>query len=72
MMKVHTSTWSRMGVGGSNLGVIVGVRAIISKSTPFVYLAFEKKKPTHSYTWSTEMLIYSYTAFWFFVLIYCW
>ena len=41
-----------------------GVRASISKPTPFIYLAFEKR--THSYTWSSKMLTYSYTALWFF------
>ena len=53
------------GVGveypGDNCGT--GVRASISKPTPFIYL----KKRTHSYTWSSKMLTYSYTAFWFFI-----
>ena len=46
------------GRNGGNCGT--GVRANISKPTPFIYLAFEKQ--THSYTLSPEMLIYSYTA----------
>ena len=48
-----------------------GVRASISKPTPFIYLVFEKKW-THSYTRSSEMLTHSYTTRWFFVPIYCW
>ena len=29
-------------------------------------------KWTHSYTWPSEMLTYSYNAVWFFIPIYCW
>ena len=48
----------------SNFGT--GVPASISKPTPFIYLAFwPLKKRTHSYTWSSKMLTYSYTALWF-------
>ena len=52
--------------GGGKLGVNcgAGVRAKISKPTPFIYLAFEKR--THSYTWSSKMLTYSYIVLWFF------
>ena len=59
------------GVGrelGGNCGM--GVRARISKPTPFIYLAFEKS--THSYTRSSKMLTYSYTGLCFSVPIYCW
>ena len=50
-----------------------GVRASVSKPTPFIYLDFEKNnKQTHSYTWSPKMLTYSYTAVWFLGSIYCW
>ena len=45
---------------GGNCGT--GVQASISKPTQFIYLAFEKMDP--SYTWSSEMLPYSCTAFW--------
>ena len=51
------------GRGRVTCGVImvrVGLRANISKTTPFIYLAL--KKQTRSYTWSSEMLTYSYTA----------
>ena len=54
----------RQGVGGGELGgnCGTGVRASISKPTPFpfIYIAFEKQ--THSYTRSSEMLTHSYTA----------
>ena len=62
------------GGGGwvGNLGVIVvWVCEPEFRNLPhFIYLAFEKS--THSYTWSSKMLTYSYTGLCFSVPIYCW
>ena len=44
------------------------MRASISKPTPHIYLAFEKKQ-THSYTWSSEMLTYSYSALYLLLVV---
>ena len=56
------------GVGGGGGGINgikcgTGVRTSISKPTSFIYMTFEKR--THSYTWSSETLTYSYSALWF-------
>ena len=48
----HISTRGGEGGGegaGNRVNYGTGVRASISKPTPFIYLAFKKKK-THSYT----------------------
>ena len=63
--------FSGRGEGGVGMGWRTGVQASISKPTSFIYLAFEKMAgPTHSYTWSSKVLTYSYTALLFFETIF--
>ena len=64
----HSPLFAGEGSNRGNFGT--GVRASISKPTPFN--TWPSKKRTHSYTWSSKMLTYSYTALWFFVPIFCW
>ena len=51
------------GGGGSNLrgNCGTGVRARISKTTPFIYLAFEKKGP-FIYCWPIHILSFDFYA----------
>ena len=39
--------WGGRGPGGNKGNFGMGVRASISKPTPFIYLAFEKNGPIH-------------------------
>ena len=57
---------------GHNLGVIV-VRVCepVFQNLPHSY-TWPLEKWTHSCTWSSKILSYSYTALWFLVPIYCW
>ena len=64
------SRGSGKGGGGGNFLVRV-CEPVFQKSTPFMYLAFEKK-PDPFITWSSEMLTIHILPFDLFVPIYCW